>query len=461
MSAWRGGRRSFLKGLTCGAGVLPFVPLLDAHAAAAPKRLVFFFSGNGTIYDSWLPRMEGNELKLSPILSPLESFKTRLLVIDGLCHKVILEKSDRSGHAAGMNTALTGRNNKITDPTHPLKSLATGVSVDQHIASRLGAQTKFRSLECGVGVEPWNPDTASLSYRGALQPILPETSPQRIFDRVFRDSFEDVAAVRRIRNEQTEERRRIFEAVSRELEALRRRSGRDDRLKLEGHLDAIRAIEHGLTTGLGAAAGNACSRPERGAPIDLWANDNIPALAKLQADLLVMALACDLTRVGTLQFGRGGAGHRFTWLGPEFNKDPPVIAVDTAKGFHALAHNETEYGSREKLVKIHAWYAGQLAYVLERLAAVPEAGGTMLDHTLVVWVNELGSGAKHTHDRVPWVLAGNADGYFKEGRLVSLPGEPHNRLLLSLCHAMGFEERTFGDPDYCERGPLSELTRRG
>ena len=99
-----------------------------------------------------------------------------------------------------------------------------------------------------------------------------------------------------------------------------------------------------------------------------------------------------------------------------------------------------------------------LSGILDRLAAIPEAGGSMLDHTLVVWINELGTGGDHGHERTPWVIAGNAGKHFKTGRLVSVPGEPHNRVLLSLAHAMGVEESVFGDPDYCVRGPLGDLT---
>jgi hypothetical protein len=227
---------------------------------------------------------------------------------------------------------------------------------------------------------------------------------------------------------------------------------------MEEHIGTVRSIGHSLTTGAGMASSTMCHAPELGAPIDVWKNDNIPAVAKLQMDLLVMALACDLTRIGTIQFGRAGSTHRFSWLGREFASDPALPAIDTAKGFHALAHKEADPVSRAKLVKIHTWYASQFAYLVEKLASVPERGGTMLDNTLVVWMNELGTGGDHGHERTPWVIAGNAGGYFKTGRLASFPGEPHNRLLLSLCHAMGVVTDEFGDPDYCTAGPLTGVT---
>ena len=427
----------------------------------AAKRVVFFFSSNGTIHESWLPKMVKGKLELSPILSPLEKFKSKLLVVDGLSHKVIIEKSVRDGHTAGMNTALTGRVNVIPDPGRPLNSLATGISVDQFLAEKMGVRTKLRSIECGVQVEPYNAEFSALSYLGARRPMLPESNPHRVFDRLFKGFTEvssnneaDEAAAR----EALADRQRIFGVVTRDLEAVRGHLPQSDRIKMEAHISAVRGIEHSLTTGVGAASGNTCRKPDLGPKIDPWRNDNIPALAKLQMDLLVMALACDLTRIGTLQFGRGGAPHKFSWLGREFDNDPAVSPFCTAKGFHAIAHRENDPVSRAKLVRIHTWYAEQLAYFLDKLAAIPEAGGSMLDNTVVVWLNELGTGGSHSHEQTPWVIAGNAGGFFKTGQVVSFPGQPHNRLLITLCHAMGVETDTFGDPDYCKAGALTGVT---
>lgn len=460
MKTARLGRRQFLAGLGMGAAMLPFVPILDVHADTepAPRRLVLFFSSNGMIYDSWLPTMKGRELVLSPILKPLEKHTSKLLVVDGLCHTVILEKGDRSGHSAGMNTALTGRKAKSIDTQNPLRSLATGISVDQYLAQKMGGDTKLRSIECGIQVQPYSTDNSALSYVGSEAPLLAECSPYRVFDRLFR-GFEgpstqpDPGAA-----ESLEDRKRVLAAVTQQLDAVRSELPQSDRIKMEAHLSAVKAIEHSLTTGIGSAAGGSCGVPSLGKPIDVWGNNNIPVLGKLQMDLLVMALACDLTRIGTIQYGRAGAAHRFNWLGPEFASDPMLAVTDQAKGFHALAHKESDPASLAKLVKIHTWYASQFAYLLDKLDSIPERGGTMLDNTLVVWFNELGSGSTHTHDKTPWVLAGNVRGFFKTGRLVSFPNEPHNRILLSILHAMGVPDKTFGDADFCGGGPLTGIT---
>lgn len=446
-------RRQLLQALGVGgASLLPFVPVLEAQASPPPKRIVFFFTTNGTIQDAWTPKMVSGQLELSPILSPLERFKSKLLVVEGLSQQVILDKGERIGHFAGMSTTLTGRSNKSVDKSNPSLSLATGVSLDQHLADQLGAATKLRSIECGVQV-PYV--FATLSYRGPLQTVRPENSPYRVFDRLFREVPDPAAPDGAAARERLSDRKRVLDAASKDLDALRGRLAVSDRVKMEAHIEAIRTIEHSLTTGAGDASGRACRRPEMGAPLDIWANDNIPALAKLHIDLIALAFACDLTRVATVQFGSAGAGHRFTWLGPEFATDPP----DSVRGFHALAHRETEPASKAKLIRIHRWYAQQFAYLLERLDAIPEAGGSVLDHTAVVWCNELGTGSSHWHYNTPWVIAGSAGGSLQTGQLLSFPKEPHNRLLLTLCRAMGVPADTFGDPAYCKAGVLSGALR--
>ncbi len=81
----------------------------------------------------------------------------------------------------------------------------------------------------------------------------------------------------------------------------------------------------------------------------------------------------------------------------------------------------------------------------------------MLDHTTVVWTNELGKGNSHTRNDIPFVMVGGGLG-FKTGRALKYDHVPHNRLLLSISEAMGHPVKTFGNPDYCGDGPLTGLS---
>ena len=92
----------------------------------------------------------------------------------------------------------------------------------------------------------------------------------------------------------------------------------------------------------------------------------------------------------------------------------------------------------------------------KRLSETPEPGGTgsMLDHTTIVWTNELGKGNSHTLNDIPFVLLGGGLG-FQTGRSLQFKGVPHNRLLLSLAHAFGHKLETFGNPTLSKGGPLA------
>jgi hypothetical protein len=221
-----------------------------------------------------------------------------------------------------------------------------------------------------------------------------------------------------------------------------------DRAKLDEHLSMVRDLETRVTT-TGATAGASCMKPA--APTgDYQKNASFPAVAKLQMDLLVMAMACDVTRVGSLQFEMSVGQTQFTWVDPSINR-----------GHHDMSHDDdSNADTMAKLTKINVWYAQQFNYLLSALAAVPEptAGGmgTMLDNTVVVWCNELSKGNIHSHSPQPFVLAGGAGGALQKGRFMQYNKISHNNLCVSLINMMGGAATTFGNPAYCT-GPLMGL----
>src|SRR6185295_13270857 len=101
------------------------------------------------------------------------------------------------------------------------------------------------------------------------------------------------------------------------------------------------------------------------------------------------------------------------------------------------------------MIDLGAWYSGHFALLLRELDSIAEGSGTLLDHTAVVWVSELGT-PTHQHEDTFTLLAGGGNGFFNTGRYVRYPkqlpnplaGEPrlgpaHNRLFVSLLQSMG------------------------
>jgi hypothetical protein len=441
-----------VQSLGLSAGTVALLPSLESLAqGAAAKRLIFFYSSNGTVAEHFFPT-PGPLGTLPRILEPLESYKSRMTVVDNLNMTVINETaaSNLKGHYGGMNSVLTGQGNVAVSDY----SLAMGVSVDQYLAEELSKGLPHKSLELGILVDDYNPTVACLSWRKARDPIYPENDTGKVFNTVFKNAVLTGGVDPAIEARKSD-RLAILDVVRKDVRRLNARLGSQDRQRLEAHLTSIEELEKSLKAVAPSTPAQACSKPANVGTIR-EENDNIPLIGKTQMDLLVMALACDLTRVGTIQYGRCGAGHRFNWLGPEFRTDPDNGPNDSTPGIHALAHNERNATSREKLARCHRWYAEQLKYLLDKLSAIPEGSGSMLDNTLVVWVNEMGTGS-HSLDRVPYVLLGNVNGYFKTGRAVRAGRPEHNQLLLSICHAFGRQDATFGDARYCP-GPLAGLT---
>ena len=130
--------------------------------------------------------------------------------------------------------------------------------------------------------------------------------------------------------------------------------------------------------------------------------------------------------------------------------------LDIKDGHHGLSHEPDKNGEAvAKLTKINKWFCAELAYLVEKLAKTPEPGasGTMLDHTLIVWTNELGKGNSHTLDNIPFLLVGGGFG-FQMGRSLKFDKAAHNRLHLALAHAVGHRVESFGKKELCDGGPL-------
>jgi hypothetical protein len=328
-----------------------------------------------------------------------------------------------------------------------LAGWASGISVDQHIANFMGGGTPHKSLHFGVQSTAYGATEVRtvMSYTGSDQPVANETSPYSIFDLVFSELGADPLGLAQLKAR----RQSVLDAVGDQLAALKGKVGSVDEVKLAQHLDAVRDLEIRLDNP-GGELGGACQLPSTGTPINLNDPMSYPVLGQLHMDLLSMALACDMTRVCTLQWSASTNNKPYPFL---THNGAPIVGDE-----HVMGHQpDTDIDAWEKLRVIRHWYMQQLAYLLAKLDAVPEGAGTMLDNTVVLLGSEISKGNSHSHHDAPFLLAGGAGGYLKMGEYIEFAGEvPHNNLLLTLAHAMGMSDQSFGDPAYCS-GPLSEI----
>ena len=410
--------------LLLSAAAAPLIPALDSFAAGKtpPRRLLLVVRAGGMVPDLFWPTPVGEgtdgdfTITAGSSLEPLEPHRKDLVILNGLTRKM---HPLGGAHERAMGALWTGAKLNVGDQFGG-GGWPSGPSVDQIIARGLPRQTDFKSLE--IGVQPFGPGARGgtmqhMCYAGSNQPVPSEGNPYKLFDRLYGggapgSSFEQVRA----------ERRSVIDVVKSEISALDHQVSRADKVKIEAHLEGTRGIERRLQAHPGT-----CQVKLAAEKIDLDANENFPALVKLQTDLLLSALACDRTRVASLQWSRSFSMVRHTWLGNN-------------EGHHTLSHDP---GQKPILTAINRWYTEQLAYLLAAMKKVPEAGGTLLDNTLVVYCNELHTGWDHKAGPTPAVLAGRIGGALRTGRYVQYPADTtltQNNLLVSLCHVMGLTQ---------------------
>jgi hypothetical protein len=453
-------RRALLAGAGGIAVALPFLEAMTrpgaaraASAAGKAKRFITFFSANGTVLPAWQPTGGESTFVLSDMLSPLAAHRDSLTLIRGLNNEISYKSPGSNPHDLGMGTMLTGSPMRLGPSglgraQHIVDGTVGGASIDQDLARRIGGSSRFSSKVLGVQSTSTilEPMVVRMSYRGPYDPVTPEDDPGKVFASLFGDSTASQDQIRLLQKR----RSTVLDAVLSDYTGLMTKLGPDDRAKLDRHATSIRELEKQITT-LGPA--DACHGAVPVAPtVTLTPRDclqdtrpakcagDVPAIGKAQMDLLVLALACDLTRVASLQWSTAESTVVHTWLG-------------ITGEHHLMSHDAARIPD---LVKINKWYAQQLAYLMDKLAAITdEEGLTLLDGSLIFWTNEIAIGDTHDRRDLAYLVAGKGNGAIKAGRSLKYTGQPHNQLLAALVNMFGFSLPGFGDPMFS--GVLSGL----
>ncbi|WP_437976716.1 DUF1552 domain-containing protein [Sorangium sp. So ce295] len=457
-STFRLNRRALLRGAGGIAIALPWLEIMGAEptarAQAAPaKRFLAVYTPGGTVMDRWRPTGSETSFTLSPLLAPLAPVQSRLLVVDGLDMKSGLGEQ----HQAGIIAWLTG----TPQDGAAGRAYGSGPSIDQVIASRIsGGQKAKASLEIAVRwatgkshglLSPMN--IANFENDAPYSPIPPRIDPVEIFTDLFGtlNPGADNDAARRLARKQS-----ILDFLDRRYSAVSSRLGAADRQKIDQHLTKIREIEESLSKAPTAAG--ACQAPakvdtsdynprtgrnsaDNGSIKDTSTDAAIPKVGKLMTDMLVMALACDITAVGTLQWSDTEAKHTFPWL-------------NLSEHHHYYQHDGGFRAAECEL--ICNWYSKQHLYLLQEMEKVDMGGHSLLDESVVFFHSEISDPPSHKKTNMPFLLAGGGGG-LRTGRWLRYKNLPHNNLLVSILNLFGDPRTTFGTPEHCT-GPLTNLT---
>lgn len=431
----RFGRRVFLTG-TAGTLALPLMDSLKARAqeGTPPKRIVLFYNPNGTVPEAWFPSnpVSETDFTLGSIHQPLAAYKDLITIVGGIDSTVAQDPNNNGGpHQRGIGSLFTGQmllEGEFKDGCGKSAGWAAGISLDQIIANELGGDTPFRSLELGVRANS-NDVQGRIVYAGAGQPLPPINNPSEAYERLF------MRAEPLDPNDPNSRRQSIIDTVKEQFHELDGQVGQEDRKKLEQHLTLVEDLERRLGL-ISMKDPEACAAPEP--PQDLAFDDEntMPEVSRLQLDLLAAAFACDLTRVASVQYSTGFNRIRYPW-------------VDMLGEGHSLSHSgDSNADAWNALTKRAAWHASEIAYLMDRLAEIPEGDGSVLDNTLILWGNEVAQGNSHALNNLPYLILGNLGGAIASGRYVQYDGASNCDFLHAILQAFGIEMDSFGHPDH-------------
>ena len=394
-------RRSVLR----AGGIALALPALEAMTpafaktkdrTAAPRRMVAIQTNQGILPQFFFPNKAGRDYESTPYLKQLAAHRERMTVFSG----VSLPGVD-GGHAADK-CFLTGT-------PHPGRGgFRNGISLDQFAADQVGDQTRFPSLALAVTSE-----NRTMSFTRSGAPIPSERSPRKLYEQLFlqgnpTEVEQKIEAIR--------EGRSLLDFVGEQSRRLQRDLARADRDRIDQYYTSVRELERRMQN---SEDWQRRPKPKVDAPPP---TDNPDRLAfvhnsRLMYDLVRLALETDSSRIISL-------------------------FIDTT-----VIHNLTHHGGRDQQVaELRNHESGQfdaLNQFLTGLHESKEAGGTLLDSTMVLYGTCMGSANSHSNVNLPVLFAG---GGFKHGQHLKFDEQnnyPLSNLHVTMLQGLGIETDTF------------------
>jgi hypothetical protein len=429
-------RRTMLRGM--GAALaLPWMESLPAFAQAAktaarpPVRMCYWYVPNGVHLPTWFPKQEGALVDLPETLEPLKFAREYLNCFHGLTHNTALTNGDTEGcgHGQGSASFLTGAQALKTQD-----AVRVGISADQLYARFVGNATRFPSLE--LGCESARSGNAfgysgtyktHISWRTPTSPAAYEMNPKIVFDRLFTKGTNSLTQATVA--DRDFYRKSIVDYVLDDASRIRNKVAKTDQRKLDQYLTGVREVERRIQqVGLSAAApGTDFPRPA-GIPEDF--DEHL----RLMCDLMVLAFQTDSTRASSFMVTKEATDRNYPWLG-------------FTDGHHELSHHAGVEEKNRKLREIDRYHIAILAYMIEKMMTVEEAGGTtLLDNSMVLYGSGISDGDRHDHINLPVIVLGKGGGSFRTGQhLKCRPETPMSNLLLAMLKQAGMPVDRFGD----------------
>jgi len=439
-------RRTLLRGMLGATGVAVGLPLLeamlDAHGEAhadgtgLPLRFGVWFWGNGSQPGAWAPATTGVGWEATGILAGLAAVKSYVNVVSGC---VLPVPGVNNPHVEGAVGILAGGNPLLHESYSGQSDdwnflTVPGPSVDQVAVDTLAGSSPFRTLTLAVtpvhtsdAGSSNHPGTA-ISYISHPAPYVfnpPTMNPSELFAALFGAGLPSIDPGQADPVQLA--RSNVLDAVLSDASDLRRRLGKNDRTRLDLHLEGIYELQNRLTAVV--MPGEACALP-----LDPGNPTSERERARVFAELVAMAFACDLTRVVSLEFSS-----------PASHVDYPDIGITGAglgTSFHEYEHQN---GYNDNVLTGLRYFVEVFGDFVAALQALPEVDGNLLDRACVLGTSDVSGGWDHSFTDYPLLVAGRAGGALAyPGQHVALPGDNAARVPLTCLKAVGVPIDSWG-----------------
>lgn len=427
-------RRMLLK----GAGAAISLPLLDAmvpaataqSATAAGSRLRFgsVYVPNGIYPADWHPEQVGKDFEFKRVMKPIEANRDYVTTISGL--KSPEGRQDMGGIHMGASAAFLNGAGPLSENGN-FNQLRSKKSLDQHIADVIAGDTPIRSLEVGtedMGTSAGACDNYPCLFFNTMawyddeSPLPVAISPQVTFERMFGDPGTAEQRLRRLHTKQS-----MLDSVLAESKRLDQMLGNGDRALLDEYLTNIRRIEEQIQKLSSRAS---VIENTSGGPVGI--PEDFDQHMTLTYDLMHLAWQGDMTRVFSFMVGHEATGRSYAHVGVN-------------EPHHNVSHHKNTEESIDKYSRITGYHMQKFAAFVEKLRATPEAGGNLLDSSLLYFGAGMSNGLLHDRHNVPALLVGRANGRMQGNRHIKANvDEPTSNLLLGIADVMGAELDTIG-----------------
>lgn len=438
-------RRRVLRGMLNGTVVSVGLPLLNcflnengtalASGQNMPIRFGTWFWGLGGNDEIFVPKKTGADYDLP---EEIASFAPVKKYINMYSNSLAISDTGRSGgHFAGWVINRTGSSPKSG-------GYIPGETIDVTIANQIGKSTRFKSLTATATGD----SKVTHSYENSNTPNAPEWSPMQFYTRLFGPEFPDPNAKDFVVNPNIMVRHSVLSGVMDETRKLVKQVGAEDRQRIDQYFTGLRHLEQQFEQRLKKPEPIAVCQPASafGGDPRMGKEEHLVAERhRLMADLIVMAIACDQTRVFNLSYSEA----RSSTIRPGFERPHHTTTheepVDQALGYQPSA---SWFASRS----MESW-----AYLVEAFTKIPEGDGTLLDNVLIYGSTDVGYARTHAIDKMSMFTAGSAGGRIKTGIHVDMEDSLSTRLGYTALRVFGVDTPSWGNGSNTTSNEISEV----